>query len=134
MPSPSPRPSAARPAPARPPRRPAPYEAGAACRAGRSRPAAVANLFYYRGVAAVGPASASLMMFTVPVFGSFCAYVFLGESLGPVQTAGAVVLLAGGLLAAMSGAGRTFSARRTRTRTEARPPYRPDAETARRTS
>ncbi|MER7399022.1 DMT family transporter [Streptomyces sp. NPDC000151] len=65
--------------------------------------AAVANLLYYRGVGAVGPASASLMMFTVPVVNTVCGTLFLGESFGPVQAAGAAVLLAGAVLAATRG-------------------------------
>ncbi|MFC6066317.1 DMT family transporter [Streptomyces ochraceiscleroticus] len=65
--------------------------------------AAVANLLYYRGVGAVGPASASLMMFTVPVVNTVCGTLFLGESFGPVQAAGAAVLLAGAILAATQG-------------------------------
>ncbi|MEU7256559.1 DMT family transporter [Streptomyces rimosus] len=65
--------------------------------------AAVANLLYYRGVAAVGPASASLMMFTVPVVNTVCGTLFLGETFGPVQAVGALVLLAGAVLAALHG-------------------------------
>ncbi len=65
--------------------------------------AAVANLLYYRGVAAVGPASASLMMFAVPVVNAACGTLFLGESLGAVQATGALVLLAGAVLAALQG-------------------------------
>ncbi|MGC7098724.1 DMT family transporter [Amycolatopsis lurida] len=64
---------------------------------------AVANLLYYRGVGAVGPASASLMMFAVPVVNAVCGFVFLGESLGVVQAAGALVLLSGAVLAALHG-------------------------------
>lgn len=64
---------------------------------------AVANVLYYRGVAAVGPASASLMMFLVPVVNTACAMLFLGESFTAVQAAGAVVLLAGAALAGGSG-------------------------------
>lgn len=60
---------------------------------------AVANVLYYRGVAAVGPASASLMMFLVPAVNTACATVFLGESFTPVQAAAAVVLLVGAALA-----------------------------------
>ncbi|WP_307715599.1 DMT family transporter [Streptomyces sp. V4I23] len=66
-------------------------------------PTALANLLYYRGVGAVGPASASVMMFLVPVLGSSAAVVFLGESFGAVQAAGAVVLLAGAVLAVTQG-------------------------------
>ncbi|GAA2613181.1 hypothetical protein GCM10009863_28610 [Streptomyces axinellae] len=65
--------------------------------------AAVANLLYFRGVGAVGPASASLMMFTVPVVNTVCGTLFLGETFGAVQAAGALVLLAGAVLAALQG-------------------------------
>jgi drug/metabolite transporter (DMT)-like permease len=60
---------------------------------------ALANVLYYRGVAAVGPASASLMMFLVPAVNTACSTVFLGESFTAVQAAGAVVLLVGAALA-----------------------------------
>ncbi|MFI0820706.1 DMT family transporter [Streptomyces sp. NPDC021098] len=66
-------------------------------------PTAVANLFYYRGVGAVGPASASIMMFMVPAVGTLCSYLFLGETFGAVQAVGAVVLLAGAVLAVTQG-------------------------------
>ncbi|MEU7488308.1 DMT family transporter [Streptomyces sp. NPDC042319] len=65
--------------------------------------AAIANLLYYRGVGAVGPARASLMMFTVPVVNTLCGTLFLDESFGPVQAAGATVLLCGAVLAATQG-------------------------------
>ena len=42
--------------------------------------AALANLLHYRGVAAVGPASASLMMFTVPVVSPLFATLVLLSS------------------------------------------------------
>ncbi|GHF31686.1 membrane protein [Streptomyces mashuensis] len=66
-------------------------------------PTAVAYLFYYRGIGAVGPSSASIMMFVVPVFGTLCSTLFLGESFGVVQTVGAVVLLSGAVLAVTQG-------------------------------
>ncbi|MCG0287228.1 DMT family transporter [Streptomyces sp. PSAA01] len=68
-------------------------------------PAAVANLLYYRGVGAVGPASASLMMFMVPVINTGCAMLFLGESFGALQALGALVLLSGAVLAVARGRG-----------------------------
>ncbi|MFE9005908.1 DMT family transporter [Streptomyces sp. NPDC007875] len=68
-------------------------------------PAAVANLLYYRGVGAVGPASASLMMFMVPVINTGCAMLFLGESFGGLQALGALVLLSGAVLAVTRGRG-----------------------------
>ncbi|MFE2448570.1 DMT family transporter [Streptomyces sp. NPDC059426] len=68
-------------------------------------PAAVANLLYYRGVGSVGPASASLMMFMVPVINTVCAMLFLGESFGGLQALGALVLLSGAVLAVARGRG-----------------------------
>ncbi|MFI1755310.1 DMT family transporter [Streptomyces sp. NPDC020571] len=68
--------------------------------------AAVANLFYYRAVAAVGPAAASLMMFTVPVVNTACGTLLLGEAFGILQGAGAMVLLSGAVLAVISAARR----------------------------
>ncbi|MET7855292.1 DMT family transporter [Streptomyces avermitilis] len=65
--------------------------------------AAIANLLYYRGVATVGPANASLMMFTVPVVNTLCATLFLGESFGWLQGTGAAVLLVGAALAVTQG-------------------------------
>ncbi|MFC4983585.1 DMT family transporter [Streptomyces atroolivaceus] len=65
--------------------------------------AALANLLYYRGVATVGPANASLMMFTVPVVNTLCSTLLLGESFGWLQATGAVVLLVGAALAATRG-------------------------------
>ncbi|MET7328249.1 DMT family transporter [Nonomuraea sp. NPDC005650] len=66
-------------------------------------PTAVANLLYYRGIRDVGPASASIMMFLVPVVGTTCSALFLGESFGTVQAAGAAVLLVGAVLAVTQG-------------------------------
>lgn len=66
-------------------------------------PTAIAYLFYYRGVRAVGPSSASIMMFLVPVTGLVTSAVFLGESFGAVQAAGAAVLLTGAVLAVTQG-------------------------------
>lgn len=62
-------------------------------------PTAVAYLFYYRGLRAVSPTVATVMMFTVPLFGSACSYLFLREALSLGQALGAGVLLAGALLA-----------------------------------
>jgi drug/metabolite transporter (DMT)-like permease len=80
---------------------------------------AVANVFYYRGVAAVGPASASLMMFLVPAVNTACATLFLGESFTPVQAGGAVVLLLG---AALARRARISLPRRRYARTAPTPP------------
>ncbi|WP_116247590.1 DMT family transporter [Nocardiopsis sp. FIRDI 009] len=62
-------------------------------------PTAIAYLFYYRGLRSVSPSTATIMMFTVPVFGSVFSTVFLGESFTGVQLLGTVVMLGGALFA-----------------------------------
>ncbi|MFI9201173.1 DMT family transporter [Streptomyces sp. NPDC053048] len=74
-------------------------------------PTAVAYLFYYRGLRVVSPSTATVVMFTVPVFGVTCAVLFLGESFSGLQMAGAVVMLAGALLAVTQGRLRQQAAR-----------------------
>jgi drug/metabolite transporter (DMT)-like permease len=66
-------------------------------------PTAVAYLLYARGIRDVGAGIASAMMFTVPVFGTFFSFVFLGESFNPVQAVAAVLMLVGAYFAATSG-------------------------------
>ncbi|MFJ8313688.1 MULTISPECIES: DMT family transporter [unclassified Streptomyces] len=66
-------------------------------------PTAVAYLFYYRGLRVVSPSTATVIMFTVPVFGVTCAVIFLDESFTGLQAAGAVVMLVGALLAVTQG-------------------------------
>ncbi|WP_406841391.1 DMT family transporter [Streptomyces sp. AHU1] len=66
-------------------------------------PTAVAYLFYFRGLRVVSPSTATVVMFTVPVFGVTCAVIFLGESFGGLQLIGAAVMLAGALLAVTQG-------------------------------
>lgn len=65
--------------------------------------AAVANLLYYRGVGAVGPAKASLMMFNVPIINTLCATFLLKESFGWFQGMGALVLVLGAVIAVTQG-------------------------------
>ncbi|WP_066933333.1 DMT family transporter [Streptomyces sp. NBRC 110611] len=83
-------------------------------------PTAVAYLFYYRGLRVVSPSTATVIMFTVPVFGVTCAVTFLGESFSGLQLAGAAVMLAGALLAVTQGRFRQGSSRRATEQT-ARP-------------
>jgi drug/metabolite transporter (DMT)-like permease len=66
-------------------------------------PAAIAYVLYYRGIKAVGPANASTMMLLVPFFGATGGVLFLGETLSVVQVIGALLLLAGALLALTDG-------------------------------
>ena len=79
-------------------------------------PTALAYLFYYRGLRSLSPATATVMMFTVPVFGAFFSTLFLGESFTGLQIVGAVVML-GGALFAVAGLRpfRRFSAHRPAT-------------------
>lgn len=62
-------------------------------------PTAVAYLFYYRGLRSVSPATATLTMFAVPVFGTASSVLFLGEAFTAVQIIGALVTVAGAALA-----------------------------------
>jgi drug/metabolite transporter (DMT)-like permease len=62
-------------------------------------PTALAYVMYYNGVRDVGPATASSMMFLVPVFGLSTSWLVLGESITAVQAVGACLMLAGAWLA-----------------------------------
>lgn len=66
-------------------------------------PTAIAYLFYYRGLRAVSPSTATIFMFAVPVFGAFFSVVLLGETLSAVQLVGAVVMIVGAVLAVTRG-------------------------------
>ncbi|MEV6904128.1 DMT family transporter [Amycolatopsis sp. NPDC051372] len=66
-------------------------------------PTAIAYLFYYRGLRAVSPVTATITMFAVPVFGTVTSVVFLGESFTTMQVAGAVITVVGALLAVTQG-------------------------------
>lgn len=66
-------------------------------------PTAVAYVFYHWGIKEVGPATASTMMFVVPVFGAVIAWVFLDERLGAIQAGGAALLMVGAVLAVTEG-------------------------------
>ncbi len=58
-------------------------------------PCAIALLFWYRGVAEIGPAKASIFFNLVPVFTTIMAITLLGESAGWLQLIGGVVVLIG---------------------------------------
>jgi drug/metabolite transporter (DMT)-like permease len=66
-------------------------------------PTAIAYLFYYRALHVVSPVTATISMFTVPVFGSVSSVVFLHESFTPLQLTGALITTAGALLAVLGG-------------------------------
>lgn len=67
-------------------------------------PTVIAYLFYFRGLRRVSPSAATVMMFTVPVFGTFFSVVFLGESITGLQLTGTLVMLGGALLAVLGDA------------------------------
>ncbi|SFT81945.1 Uncharacterized membrane protein [Actinopolyspora lacussalsi subsp. righensis] len=66
-------------------------------------PTAVAYLCYYRALRVVSPSTSTVMMFTVPVFGTTCSMLFLGETFTTPQLVGALIMLAGALLAVTQG-------------------------------
>jgi len=70
-------------------------------------PTALGYALYYRGVRDVGPTTASVMMFLVPISGATLAWLLLGQSLQGLQIVGALTMAGGALLAVLStGAGR----------------------------
>lgn len=77
-------------------------------------PTAVAYVFYYRGVHAVGPTMASVMMFLSPVFGAGGAALFLHEGLNWVQGGGALLMVMGALLAVLGAVPQRPAADRER--------------------
>jgi hypothetical protein len=54
---------------------------------------------YYRGVRDVGPTAAALAMLLLPVTGAAAAILLLGESIAPLQVAGALLMAVGAFLA-----------------------------------
>ncbi len=66
-------------------------------------PTAAAYVFYYRGLRVVSPSTATIMLFTVPVFGVTCSVVLLDESFTGLQLVGAAVMLVGAVLAVTQG-------------------------------
>jgi drug/metabolite transporter (DMT)-like permease len=84
-------------------------------------PTAASYILYARGIRDAGASTASAMMFTVPVFGTFLSFVFLDESFTLAQAGGAVVMLVGAYLAVTAG-------QRIRPRRKAPVEVEPDAE------
>lgn len=99
-------------------------------------PTAIAFLFYYRGLRSVSPVTATITMFIVPVLSSVSSYVFLGESFTGIQLVGALITIAGALLAVTrsrrSSGARPERAGRSRTRRSDTPQrVQPAADTGR---
>lgn len=70
-------------------------------------PTALAYVWYYRGIKVVGAANASVMMLLIPLFGATGGVLLLHERLTVVQVIGALLMLAGALLAVTNGARRS---------------------------
>jgi drug/metabolite transporter (DMT)-like permease len=62
-------------------------------------PSLLSHFFFYRGVELIGPNRAAPMMYTIPIFASVLAIVFLGERLYPFHIAGFALVVAGVVLA-----------------------------------
>jgi drug/metabolite transporter (DMT)-like permease len=94
-------------------------------------PTAIAYLFYYRGLRSVSPVTATVTMFTVPVLSSISSSVFLGESFTGIQLVGALITIAGALLAVTrsrrSSGARPEKAGHSRTRRSGKPQRVPPA-------
>ncbi|MBM4459414.1 MAG: DMT family transporter [Chloroflexi bacterium] len=65
-------------------------------------PAFVSFLAWNEGVRRAGPAGAMAFYNMLPVYGALLAALFLGETLGLAQIAGGVLVITGGLLAALA--------------------------------
>ncbi|MDB5642381.1 MAG: EamA family transporter [Hyphomicrobiales bacterium] len=70
-------------------------------------PSLLAQLFFIRGVAMIGPGRASLFYNLVPVLGAIMAVTLLGEPFAPYHAAGLALALGGVLIAEVFG-GRRF--------------------------
>ncbi|TVT32462.1 MAG: DMT family transporter [Marinobacter vinifirmus] len=66
-------------------------------------PGILAYAFWNHAVHEIGPANAAIFMYLTPVFASILAILFLGESLGLYHLFGALLILAGLLLATRVG-------------------------------
>lgn len=66
-------------------------------------PGILAYAFWNHGVQTIGPTRSAIFMYLTPVFASVLATVFLGESLGLFHVVGALLILAGLLLATRTG-------------------------------
>nr|WP_051055739.1 DMT family transporter [Kitasatospora sp. SID7827] len=62
-------------------------------------PTALAYALFYRGVREVGPTTASVLMFLVPVSGTLLSFLLLDESIGVGQSVGSLFMLLGAVLA-----------------------------------
>ena len=69
-------------------------------------PTALGYALYYRGVRDVGPTTASIMMFLVPISGATLAWLLLGQTLQGLQIVGALTMAGGALLAVLSTGAR----------------------------
>jgi drug/metabolite transporter (DMT)-like permease len=66
-------------------------------------PAALGFLCWNAGVKRLGAGGAMVFYNTLPLYGALFGFLFLGETLGPAHLAGGALILAGGLVSAMTG-------------------------------
>jgi len=64
-------------------------------------PAALGFLSWNAGIKYLGAGGAMVFYNTLPLYGALFGFLFLGETLGPASLAGGVLILAGGLVAAL---------------------------------
>jgi len=65
-------------------------------------PAAIGFLSWNAGIKYLGAGGAMVFYNTLPVYGALFGFLFLGETLGPAHLAGGALILAGGLVSAIS--------------------------------
>jgi len=65
-------------------------------------PAAIGFLSWNAGIKYLGAGGAMVFYNTLPLYGALFGFLFLGETLGPAHLAGGALILAGGLVSAIS--------------------------------
>lgn len=65
-------------------------------------PAAIGFLSWNAGIKYLGAGGAMVFYNTLPLYGALFGFLFLGETLGPAHLAGGALILAGGLISAIS--------------------------------
>jgi drug/metabolite transporter (DMT)-like permease len=70
-------------------------------------PSLLAHFFFFRGVELIGPNRTAPVMYTIPVFATLMAIVFLGERLYPFHIVGFVLVIGGVVIATQRQAAAT---------------------------
>jgi drug/metabolite transporter (DMT)-like permease len=69
-------------------------------------PAAIGFYSWNKGVARLGPGGATVFINTLPLYGALLGFLFLGEDIGLPHMIGAVLIIGGGIIAAIKRTGR----------------------------